>query len=540
MGNGDVVYLRGTEVNVQRFGEVIAGNLPAVLVGAVKLWPAISRWDPGRNGLEYMQRLAGTTQIQAITPKSESVFYGHIKGHERVSLTFGSFIDLIISESRVEQASTSPSSNLPTDIVDSYLAQETCSRAESLTTCSPSADQFGTSRKLHCMELYLAQVPIYNREQEGETALSPLMQDISTPLVLDGIEVWNINLWMSMKSSRSSTHYDPYHNVLCVVAGEKRVMLWSPSAAPYLYPLPVYGEASNHSGVDMIAPDYDIHPRFRMALQKAKIVTLQPGDALFIPEGWYHQVDNVGVTIAVNFWWPSQLSMSLGSAMDGYILRRVVSSLLDREKRRILKDKTESSSPPRETLLTESESILSSGGKYLSDSLKGKHSKVEDIQDLTVEEALHLRSLVATALGETNTLASADFRRPEDSNRLHQKQKLITGEDPVSEVFASLGALSLQRVLLVMATQFPRSLRILVMDMLSPAAAELLTMKFEELDGCLEASHQTEFYGKFYSVFENPEAVMAVLLEKKEAFAAEALRKVMLQFLGLSCCPVVA
>ncbi|KAL3680095.1 hypothetical protein R1sor_023051 [Riccia sorocarpa] len=525
MGNDEVVHLRPTEVDAQRFGEVVAGNLPAVLIGAVEMWPAISRWDPGKNGLEYLKSLAGATQIQAITPKSPSVFYGHIKGHDRVPLTFGSFIDLISSQ-RAEHAVTSPNSSPPTNILDSHLSRETCHPSESVETGSPSPDQFDFNRGLRSMELYLAQVPIYSREQEGETALSPLMQDISTPLVLDGIDVWNVNLWMSMKSSRSSTHYDPYHNILCVVAGEKRVTLWPPSAAPYLYPLPVYGEASNHSGVDIVAPDYNIHPLFKKALQRAKMVTLQPGDALFIPEGWYHQVDNVGTTIAVNFWWPSQLSMSLGSEMDGYILRRV---------KQILKDKNRSSSAGRETLRPEGASVFSSGRENVNGSLKAKHARVEDIRDLTVEEAMHLRSLVATALGETTPSSSAHVRPGGDSEGLHQVQERIT--DEVSEVFASLGALSLQRILMVMASQFPMSLRVLVMEMLSPAAAELLTMKFEELDGCLEPSLETEFYGKFYSVFESPEAVMAVLLEKKEAFAAQALRKVMFQYLGLSCCP---
>jgi hypothetical protein len=40
----------------------------------------------------------------------------------------------------------------------------------------------------------------------------------------------------------------------------------------------------------------------------------QPGDALFIPEGWWHQVNSEAGTIAVNFWWSSGITASIGTA----------------------------------------------------------------------------------------------------------------------------------------------------------------------------------------------------------------------------------
>lgn len=54
----------------------------------------------------------------------------------------------------------------------------------------------------------------------------------------------------------------------------------------------------------------------------------QAGDALFIPEGWWHQVESKGVTIAVNFWWASDFEQRLGGHMDAYYLRRLVHSML--------------------------------------------------------------------------------------------------------------------------------------------------------------------------------------------------------------------
>ncbi|OAE34063.1 hypothetical protein AXG93_4280s1120 [Marchantia polymorpha subsp. ruderalis] len=564
MGDGGgVSRLRGTEVDVQ-FGALEAGNFPAVMVGALETWPAISRWNPENGGLKHL----------------------------KVSLQFGSFIDLILSESKMEKAVASEM--LPQSAAKRSSNEDVHSLEFTKKECATTTDGLADSRKAHEMELYLAQVPIYSKEQEGETMLSPLMQDIELPSVLEGKDVWNINLWMSMKSSRSSTHYDPYHNILCVVAGEKKVSLWPPSAAP---------------GVDMVVPNYNMHPLFKKAVQGAKVVTLRAGDALFIPEGWYHQVNNTGVTIAVNFWWPSKISLLLGSPMDGYILRRVISSCLLRNvrnlvhrttasatislsigtpvfnidlahadwilptriaKKRILEDGIDLCTDRRGAHVTDSTCHSSKNTIKVIENLAEQHCTQDlkdegprryrnynvgkqqaKVEDLTDEETFHLRTLVTSALGEMKTSPGADtksareqkvggqsFQIEVDRNegQANKQQRPVEfQDDPLCRVFANLEALSLQRVLLVMATQFPRSLRVLIMDALSPAAAELLTMKFEELDSYLEVPLQAKFYEQFYSVFESPEAVMAILLERKEAFAAQALQNVLSQFLGLSC-----
>jgi hypothetical protein len=64
-------------------------------------------------------------------------------------------------------------------------------------------------------------------------------------------------------ASRSSLHYDPYENLLCVVTGSKRVQLYSPAAVLGLYPKPLGGEASNHSCINFARPDLQQHPLYR-------------------------------------------------------------------------------------------------------------------------------------------------------------------------------------------------------------------------------------------------------------------------------------
>lgn len=66
-------------------------------------------------------------------------------------------------------------------------------------------------------------------------------------------------------------------------------------------------------------------------------IVVQAGDALFIPEGWWHQVDSQPTTIAVNFWWKSAFTKGLRHAhMQQYYLRRLLDGVLDTERCRAL------------------------------------------------------------------------------------------------------------------------------------------------------------------------------------------------------------
>ena len=63
-------------------------------------------------------------------------------------------------------------------------------------------------------------------------------------------------------SCRSSPHYDPYENLLCVVEGSKTVKLYPPHLTACFYPYPLWSESHNHSTVHFAKPDLDKHPRY--------------------------------------------------------------------------------------------------------------------------------------------------------------------------------------------------------------------------------------------------------------------------------------
>lgn len=145
-----------------------------------------------------------------------------------------------------------------------------------------------------------------------------------------------VNLWMAVRASRTSLHYDAYRNVLVVLHGRKTVTLYAPSESGKLYPFPVHSKSANHSQVDVSNPDLGRHPRFADAKPHMRVV-LDAGDALFIPEGWWHQVDSDAFSIAVNFWFDGlQKQLTQESSMTPYYARVLLQDLLEREGERYL------------------------------------------------------------------------------------------------------------------------------------------------------------------------------------------------------------
>ena len=56
--------------------------------------------------------------------------------------------------------------------------------------------------------------------------------------------------------------------------------------------------------VDFDSPDYDRFPKFAEAERNALVVVLEPGDVIYIPNMWWHQVESLSaINGLVNFWW---------------------------------------------------------------------------------------------------------------------------------------------------------------------------------------------------------------------------------------------
>lgn len=109
-------------------------------------------------------------------------------------------------------------------------------------------------------------------------------------------------LWLG-GAVRTQIHNDRDHNLACVIAGHRRFVLFSPEQVANLYVGPL-DNPPPLSLVDPEAPDLDQFPRFREALENARVAHLGPGDALLIPRYWWHHVTSLDrYNAMVNYWW---------------------------------------------------------------------------------------------------------------------------------------------------------------------------------------------------------------------------------------------
>lgn len=119
-------------------------------------------------------------------------------------------------------------------------------------------------------------------------------------------------LWVG-NASRVSTHYDVSSNIAAVVAGRRRFVLFPPEQGRNLYvgPLDVTIAGQPTSMVDLEAPDLDLYPRFAEARTAMMVAELEPGDAIFIPSLWWHDVKASGpLNVLVNYWWGQPTALS--------------------------------------------------------------------------------------------------------------------------------------------------------------------------------------------------------------------------------------
>lgn len=121
-------------------------------------------------------------------------------------------------------------------------------------------------------------------------------------------------IWIG-NATHISTHFDVSHNVACVVAGTRRFLLFPPEQVANLYvgPLEVTMAGQPVSMVNPNAPDLVRYPRFAKAMEHALTAELEPGDAIFIPSMWWHNVQAAAsFNVLVNYWWTETQN---GSAM---------------------------------------------------------------------------------------------------------------------------------------------------------------------------------------------------------------------------------
>jgi len=184
-----------------------------------------------------------------------------------------------------------------------------------------------SGRKQLAQSVYLAQHDLRDLPQ-------PLQDDLPTPLLVKHAgkgDLYSSSLWLGRPPTYTPLHRDPNPNLFMQLAGTKVIRLFRPEIGDAIFDHSAKMLNRTRSG----HVSSDGHPRsaaFRgeemmigrersilhdlvweqpsdknnnsAVLQHAQEATLEMGQALFIPKGWWHSVKGIGngVTASANWW----------------------------------------------------------------------------------------------------------------------------------------------------------------------------------------------------------------------------------------------
>ncbi|XP_039261594.2 uncharacterized protein LOC120337776 [Styela clava] len=126
---------------------------------------------------------------------------------------------------------------------------------------------------------------------------------IPPPLQCDPVveNLYEIVTWFSSGGTKSLLHIDEVDNLNCLYRGNKTLVFVNPHDHKNLWKNLIDRLDGGYSSMDVDAVDYTKFPD--LAKVRYSKVDMQAGDCLFIPYGWYHQVNSFGSNLAVNLWW---------------------------------------------------------------------------------------------------------------------------------------------------------------------------------------------------------------------------------------------
>jgi hypothetical protein len=123
-------------------------------------------------------------------------------------------------------------------------------------------------------------------------------------------------LWLG-NAITTPAHVDETHNIACVVSGRRRFTLFPPEQVANLYigPVDFTPTGAPIALPSLIEPDFARFPRLKEALHHAQVAELEPGDALYIPALWWHQVESLSsCNVLVNYWWHPIAGEAVGAS----------------------------------------------------------------------------------------------------------------------------------------------------------------------------------------------------------------------------------
>ncbi len=259
-GAGAVRVMEGVAPDRIPYDALIEGQQPVVLRGVARDWPLVRRGlESPASAIAYLKSFYGGRPV---------VFY---RGAPEIGGRF--FYDEALTGLNFEAG------RMPLDeFLDGVAAQLDEERPSAFYVGSTDVDSW-----------------LPGLRGENDLVLGAMFER-SPPLV---------GIWIGNRTV-AAAHYDMSHNIACNMAGRRRFTLFPPEQVRNLYPGPLEPTPGGQvvAMVDPRDPDLDLYPRFAEARAAALVAELEPGDLLFYPALWWHQVEALdGFNVMINYWW---------------------------------------------------------------------------------------------------------------------------------------------------------------------------------------------------------------------------------------------
>ncbi|WP_246173943.1 cupin-like domain-containing protein [Paraburkholderia hayleyella] len=219
------------------FEEYYQQNRPVIISGMLDGWMARKKWN-----LDYFRAQCGDCEIEVQFDRETDTHYEINQPRLKRTMRFGDYVDLV--------ERSSPTNNF-------YMtANNTSHNRQALAALWPDAPPIGE----------------YLDANSPDTGF----------------------FWFGPAGTRTPFHHDLTNNFMAQVIGRKRITLVPLCDTPYMYNL-----LHCYSQVDGSAIDFARFPEMR----HAQIIdcTLEPGELLFLPIGWWHYVEGLDVSVTMTF-----------------------------------------------------------------------------------------------------------------------------------------------------------------------------------------------------------------------------------------------
>lgn len=121
--------------------------------------------------------------------------------------------------------------------------------------------------------------------------------------ITKGVNLMPPRIWIGAKNTFTHCHKDKSANWTIQLKGKKRWIFFPPEDKENIYINIKYkgSEIEEVSEIDFFKKiDLDRFPLYKKA-NKTEIICSE-GDLLYIPEGWYHAVENIEDSVMINIW----------------------------------------------------------------------------------------------------------------------------------------------------------------------------------------------------------------------------------------------